>query len=170
MTGDRAAVEQPAPPRPDAAGLYRRDADRLVRALVLATGRPDVAADAVAEAFARAVERWGRVGALEQPAGWVRRTALNVARRRLRREALERRLLVRWRTAPGYLPPDPDPELWERVGALPPRQREAVALRYVLDLSEAEVAAAMGVALGTATQHLARARARLRDVLQEGER
>lgn len=155
---------------PGAAALYRRDAGRLVRALALATGRPDVAGDAVAEAFARAVERWDRVGRLQEPAGWVRSTALNVARRRLRREALERRLLARFLPEPELLDGEPDPALWDRVRALPPRQREAVALRYVADLSEAEVAVAMGVTLGTASQHLARARARLRDQLTEEDR
>lgn len=37
-----------------------------------------------------------------------------------------------------------DPRLWQRVRALPPRQREAVALRYVADLDHAAVARAMG--------------------------
>ena len=104
MTGNDVALQAASPPaRSDAAKLYRRDAALLVRALALATGRPDPAGDAVAEAFVRAIERWDRVGRLGEPAGWVLRTALNVARRRLRRETLERRLLARFLPERGHL-------------------------------------------------------------------
>ena len=51
--------------------------------------------------------------------------------------------------------------MWEAVRALPRRQREAVALRYLLGFSEAEVARQMQVAVGTASATLAAARARL---------
>jgi Sigma-70 region 2 len=58
--------------------------------------------DVTAEAFARALERWERVGSMASPGGWTYRVALNVLRRRLRRGALEEHLL---RRAPGRQPP-----------------------------------------------------------------
>lgn len=50
---------------------------------------------------------------------------------------------------------------------LPPRQREAIVLRYYLDLSEAEMAAAMGVRPGTVKSAISRGLAALRDRYEE---
>jgi RNA polymerase sigma factor (sigma-70 family) len=58
-------------------------------------------------------------------------------------------------------PPELHPEVWDAVRSLPVRQREAIALRYLLDMSEAAVADAMGIAVGTASATLATARAAL---------
>ncbi len=58
-----------------------------------------------------------------------------------------------------------DAEFWSAVSALPERQRTAVALYYVLDRSVADVAASMGVRIGTVTRALHQARASLRELL-----
>ena len=60
---------------------------------------------------------------------------------------------------------DTEPELWAAVDALPPRQRQAIALRYVLGFTQHEVALAMGTSDGTAASTLAKARAHLADAL-----
>lgn len=57
--------------------------------------------------------------------------------------------------------------MWDAVRRLPRRQREAIALRYVLDLSEGEVAAVMGVATGTASATLVTARRALAAALKD---
>jgi RNA polymerase sigma-70 factor (ECF subfamily) len=67
------------------------------------------------------------------------------------------------------LPPDRVFELWDAVRALPPRARTAVALRYAGGLSEAEVAVAMHVAVGTASATLSSARRALAITLAEPE-
>jgi DNA-directed RNA polymerase specialized sigma24 family protein len=90
--------------------------------------------------------------------------AANVVRRRARRAALERRFGV---AREAVTPPEVAPEVWIAVRALPSRQREAIALRYLLDLSERGVADAMGVAEGTASATLATARAALAGALGE---
>ena len=82
-------------------------------------------------------------------------TALNVARRNLRR-----------RPVPHSTPSDGTPveealDLWAGVRALPRRQQEAVVLHYRMDLPTAEVARAMGCREGTVRAHLARARTAL---------
>lgn len=136
---------------------YRGEHAALVTTLAVATGDADVAADAVDEALTRAYERWG---SLRDPAAWTYRVALNVARRRLRRRALELRLLRG--TPPPRDLPGPAGELWLLVADLPPRQREAVALRHVAHLTEAEVAEAMGVARGTVSATLRSAHRSLR--------
>lgn len=60
----------------------------------------------------------------------------------------------------------PDDELWSAVRSLPERQRLAIALRYVADLTEAEVAEAMGVRPGTVAATLSKARTQLATQLQ----
>src|SRR3954470_2816535 len=55
-------------------------------------GDPSVAAEALDEAFLRALERWDRVGTLDSPSGWVWVTATNLVRRRARRSRMEQAL------------------------------------------------------------------------------
>lgn len=140
---------------------YAREHGSLVRALAVIAGEVDVAGEVVAEAFSRAFERWDKVGGLSNPTGWVYRVAVNLLRRRWRRSALERRLLLRRAAPTPWAQAELVPELWAALAALPRRQREAVALRYVADLSEAQVAELMGVAEGTASATLSAARHRL---------
>jgi RNA polymerase sigma factor (sigma-70 family) len=148
---------------------YLREHPRVVSAVAAITGRASVAGEAADEAFTRACERWDRVRAMASPGGWAHSTALNVARRRLRRTEHERRLLRR--VAPAHEPEAPPPtwsiEVWDALRSLPPREREAVVLRHVGDLPVAEVAQVMGVAAGTVASTLASARARLARLLAD---
>lgn len=100
---------------------------------------------------------------MESPGGWVHRTALNVARRRLRRERIERSLLHKVAAAAPFAAPPPawPLELWEVLAVLPPREREAVVLRHVADLSTKAIAEVMGVSRGTVSSTLHSARARM---------
>ena len=136
----------------------------LVAALTVVLGDAHAAEESSAEAFVRAYERWDRVRHMESPGGWLYQVALNHARRRARRLTRERELLGRFRPR-DVAPITLEPELWEAVRALTDRQRTAIALRYVLDLSEREVAEVMEVAEGTASATLATARRRLEAML-----
>jgi DNA-directed RNA polymerase specialized sigma24 family protein len=138
---------------------------RVRRAVTLAVGDAGLAEEATAEAFARALLHWPSVSRMGRPDAWVYRVALNQVRSRLRRNQLEERWLARQRI--GYYPPPPEPQtaLWAAVAQLAPRARTAIALRYVADLSEAEVADAMGITRGTVAATLHKARARLSDLL-----
>lgn len=155
---------------------YRDEHPKVLAAILVRAEDRGLAEEVVAEAFVRALERWPRVRAMRSPGAWTYRVAGNLLKRRLRRRGLERRLLgaaaaadpTPWATAPecpAVAAPeavsDQDPGLWQAVWQLPPRQREAVALRYVADLSETEVAARMGVAPGTVAATLNAARSRL---------
>ena len=92
---------------------------------------------------------------------WVTTTAMNAARR-----ALRRRPAASF-AAPAQADPDASLDLWHGIRALPVRQQEAVVLYYVLDLPVADVAVTMGCEEGTVKAHLARARAALRVALEE---
>jgi RNA polymerase sigma-70 factor (ECF subfamily) len=155
--------------RPGFEEWYRQEHDALVRSLLVIAGDREVAGDAVAEAFSRALARWDHVRSLGNPTGWVYRVALNHLRRRGRRAALEARLLRRHPAATMTAPAEVVPELWAAISRLPLRQREAIALRYVGDRSEREVAEAMGIAEGTASATLAAARRRLAGALEHLE-
>lgn len=144
---------------------YFREHPKVVAALTWVAGDPDIAADATDEAFARACADWRRVAKMGSPGGWVYRVALNVVRRRMRRAALERHKIE----PRAEVAQEVDREIWTVVQQLPERQRVAVVLRYLLDLPEQEVAAAMGVSRGTVASALAAARRRLASWLTEEE-
>jgi RNA polymerase sigma-70 factor (ECF subfamily) len=144
---------------------YRDAHPRVLATTLLVSGRLDDAADATDEAFMRALVAWDRVAGMRSPTGWACTVALNHLRRRARRRQLEERLLRR------LVAPDDVPaaaiEAWDAVRALPSRQRQALVLRYVADLPEADVARAMGVRRGTASATLSAARRALAGLLAE---
>jgi RNA polymerase sigma-70 factor, ECF subfamily len=142
-------------------GLFRTEGDGVYRTLYAFTGgRADVAEDATAEAFARAV---ASRDLLRDPLAWIYRVAFRVAIDELRRD--------RRRTTLPEAPSAP-PEVAGVVQALrklSPNQRAAMVLRHVLDLDVDEVAKRMGIAAPTVRVHLYRGRTRLRDLLGSEE-
>jgi len=123
----------------------------------------DLAEDATQEAFARALARWDRLRSEPWAAGWVTTTALNVARRGLRR-----RPVLQPASDPQASPsPEEAIDLWRRVRMLPRRQQEVVVLYYRLQMPVDEIARALGTTDGTVRTHLVRAREALRATLQE---
>jgi RNA polymerase sigma-70 factor (ECF subfamily) len=147
--------------------VFESEYDRLVRALTIIAGEREVAADAVQEAFVRLVRRWGRLSSYEDPAGWVRRVALNQIRDHQRSLWRQGRLLLRIQqqssAAQGALATDE--ELWEQLRTLPLKQRTALALHYVGDLTARETAEVMRISEGAVDQHLHRARRTLKEAL-----
>ncbi len=137
--------------------LYAAEAPSVFGAVFLLCRDRALAEDATQEAFARALERWSRLRGQPWTAGWITTTALNVARR-----ALRRRLGLR---PPERADVDTDLHLalWTVVSELPPRQQEAVILHYRLDVSVSDIASIFGCADGTVRTHLARARRTLKD-------
>jgi RNA polymerase sigma-70 factor (ECF subfamily) len=145
--------------------LYELEFQPVLRAVFLLCGNAQLAEDATQEAFARALARWRRLRSHPVPGGWVTTTAMNVARRQLRK--------VDPRPVDDRLVEGPDAAeaiaLRSAIRSLPARQQEAVALFYLLDLPITDVATAMDVDTGTVKTHLARARAALYRALQEPE-
>ena len=148
---------------------YRGSQPKLASALLAVCGDPVLAREATDEAFARALERWSRLSTMDSPEAWVYRTAVNVVRRRARRAALEQRLLRRSSLVPREPVPGWDLDLLAAIRDLPPRQRTAVALHYIADLSVEDTAATMRVKRGTVLATIHAARAHLRDALSDSE-
>jgi RNA polymerase sigma-70 factor, ECF subfamily len=141
----------------DLDGLFRAEGDGVYRTIFAFTaGRSDIAEEATAEAFARAVAKGD---ALRDPLAWIYRVAFRVAIDELRRDR---------RRGTSVEDPTPPPELvgvTDAIRRLAPNQRAAIVLRYVMDLDIAEVAHRMGIARPTVRVHLHRGRARLRELL-----
>lgn len=137
--------------------------------MVRCSGDAGLAADAVDEAMVRALERWQRVGEMASPDAWTYRVAANHVKRTFRRRGGERRALQRSQPSAEWVEiADPSP-VWAAVARLGAKEREAVVLRYVLDLSENDIAVALDVRVGTASALLSRARKKLRVLLDTDE-
>jgi len=128
------------------------------------------AEDLAQEACARACERWRQ---LDNPTGWVVRVVTNLAFDRFRRLRSAARYARVPRPSVGASPPsDAHVDLHRALSRLPKRQREAIALRYLADFSEAQTAAALGCSPGTVKSHTARGLRALRvslDLIDEVE-
>jgi DNA-directed RNA polymerase specialized sigma24 family protein len=120
--------------------LLERHADDVWRALRAIVGA-QAAEDCFQETFLAALSAYPRLRADSNPRAWLLTIAHNKAIDHLRRTRRHDELGedVGVADAPG-----PDGEIWAAVAALPERQRAAVALRYVGDLSHREIAAAIG--------------------------
>ena len=139
---------------------YRGHHSRLLGTLRVRCGDEQLAGEGLDEACSRALERWERVGAMAEPTGWVYRVALNHVRRLERRRVMEAVVLRRQPRAEP-VEPDSDTALWSAVRRLPARQRDVIVLRFVADLPEAEIAAALGISRGAVSASTAKGRAAL---------
>jgi RNA polymerase sigma factor (sigma-70 family) len=150
----------------DLARLYEARGSTFVAVAAGVCG--DGAADAVHDAFVRALLRLGSLrsrGALES---WVWRIVLNEARRRARSGRVAD-VLVDTEEAAAEGTADPrTTRVRALVARLPRRQREVVFLRYFADLDEASIAAALGIRRGTVAATLHHVHVRMRTALDEG--
>jgi RNA polymerase sigma-70 factor (sigma-E family) len=128
------------------------------------TADPHDAWDLTQETLARMGERWGRT-TYDTPAAYARTVMvrLNIDRvRRLRRE-LPRSTSGPEQPVPAMDADGPDPWLVDALATLSPRQRTALALRFVEDLDVRGIAERMGCSEGTVKSQLSRGTERLRE-------
>lgn len=146
--------------------FYAANERRLFRALFVLTGSSDQAEDLAQHAFCRVWERWERVSALDDPAGYLFRTAFNAHHSATRRavRAARRIVDVVVHTTP---PPPPEPadvaadrdHVARALAELTPRQREAVVLTQLLDCDASHAARIMRVRPATVRVLVSQARA-----------
>jgi RNA polymerase sigma-70 factor (sigma-E family) len=152
--------------RGDVSAFCAAEHPRLVKALTAYTGDRDLAAELAQEALARAHRDWSRVSGMDSPGGWVHRVAVNLANSSIRRRRLERLALARAAARTSEAQPaqagHDSTGVLRALTNLPRRQREAVALRFLLDLSVEQTAARMGCSSGTVRALTSQAVARLR--------
>ena len=172
MTGPVAVGVPIADPGVDAAleELYDEHYVRLVRLAVLLLGDAGRAEEVVQDSFVAVYQRWDRLGGADVPA-YLRQTVVNRSRSALRHRAVVERHVRRegglavlhegGADAASMTAARRDAVL-EALRQLPTRQREVIALRYYLDLSEAEIAEALGISAGAVKSHASRGAAALR--------
>jgi RNA polymerase sigma factor (sigma-70 family) len=141
-------------------GVYRDHGARLWRALLGLTGDPEIASDALAEAFAQALPRGE---AIREPVRWIWRAAFRIAQGELKERG--RRGVVEREEA--YEMEEPRVELIQALRRLSGRQRAAVVLHHLADYPVTEVAAMLGTTSSAVRVHLTRGRRRLRSLLGE---
>jgi DNA-directed RNA polymerase specialized sigma24 family protein len=141
--------------------VYREESPRLYRALLLFGGSPEVAADAVAEAFAQAL---GRGDALNAPDRWVWKAAFNIASGEL---AYRRRIISSAVPDKSYELPEAPVVLSLVMGQLSPMQRAAVALHDFAGYSLRETASISGSTASAVSVHRVRAHTKLRNLLED---
>ena len=154
--------------------LYEAHALGMIRLAHIMLGDRQGAEDAVQEAFCGLYRRWSHLSDPGSAVHYVRSAVLNHCRSVLRRRTTSR--------APREATGLPEPvrsaesavltreerdEIMRAVRRLPPRQREALALRFYLDLSAEETATTMGISASSVRSATHRALASLGDMLQE---
>ncbi|GII89966.1 RNA polymerase sigma factor [Sinosporangium siamense] len=152
--------------------LYSAHYRSLVRLAVLLVRDMATAEEVVQDAFVAIHGAWRRLRDPDKALAYLRQSVVNRSRSVLRHRAVVEKY------APKGLPDAPSAEhgaigelergaVIEALRNLPTRQREALVLRYYGDLSEAEIAHAMGISKGAVKSHTARGMAALRNVLEQ---
>lgn len=152
--------------------LYSAHYRSLVRLAVLLVRDVASAEEVVQDAFVAIHAAWRRLRDTDKALAYLRQSVVNRSRSVLRHRAVVEKY------APKGLPDAPSAEngaigelersaVIEALRGLPTRQREALVLRYYGDLSEAEIAGAMGISKGAVKSHTARGMAALRMALEQ---
>ncbi len=147
--------------------FYERMDERALRTARRLVGSRAVAEDIAAEALARAYARWRTVRSHPNPDAWLLRVVGNLAIDHVRRSGRDAGTAPDERVSGDR--PDDDAvlrvDLARAVHRLSGRQQEVVVMRYLIDLSEDEVATSLGMSTGSVKTHLSRATHRLRGEL-----
>jgi RNA polymerase sigma factor (sigma-70 family) len=151
-----------APTGVDFEGFFQREHERLFRALWLVTRNRHEAEEIMQDAFLNVWQRWDRVAHGPDPVAYLYRTAMNGWRSRLRRARVAARRAFHPIQADDEIASVEERDAVIRALApLPPRQRAALVLMDVLDLSSERAGQALGIAPATVRVLAARARATL---------
>lgn len=150
--------------------MYQVHYPALVRAAALLTGDLATAEDVVQDSFITLHRAWPRLRDPGKALPYLRRSVINNSRSVLRHRAVA----GRYPSLPAAGLPSAEESalavvqrssVLAALSVLPAKQREVLVLRYYADLSEAQIAAAMGISRGAVKSHAARARDSLRAML-----
>ena len=140
-------------------------AEALLRYASVLTGSRDDAEDLLQTSLAKTLVAWRRVRQTDHPEAYVRRVMLNTRTSLWRRRSVDERPYADVPDRPADDPfghVDLHDALWRALGTLGRRQRAVLVLRYYEQLSEAEIADALGISVGTVKSQASRALAALR--------
>ena len=164
----RLAESLPSPESLPFEEFFDREKTGLYGALCLVVHDRHEAEDLTQDAFVRVFERWDRVSMMDDPRGYLYRTAMNVFRSRYRRAMLALKRTT-WAA-----PTDDVAEVEARdatvraLATLSPRQRAAVVLTDLLGFRSDEAAEMLGIRASTVRMHASRAHAALKVTMTDG--
>lgn len=175
------ATIYPAKAAPDGgaavSALYQAHAVGLIRLAVVMLGDRAAAEDVVQDAFSGLYRRWNHLADNSNALSYVRSAILNRCRSELRRRIRAEQRAARQAALPDAASAEAIALISEEHNAvlralreLPPRQREALVLRFYLDLPETEIAATMGITAGTVKSTTSRGLSALAQLLEEDAR
>lgn len=143
--------------------FFEREKGGLFSAMCLVTHDRHEAEDLTQDAFVRIFEHWDRVGAMDDPRGYLYRTAMNVFRSRYRRAMLATKRTIGVAQADDEIANvDSRNATVLALSTLSPRQRAAVVLTDLLGFSSEEAAKMLGIRASTLRMHASRAHAVLK--------
>ena len=148
--------------------FFRSEREALYKVLCFVTRNRHEAEELTQDAFVRLLERWDRVGRLDDPRAYLYRTAMNAFRSGYRRA-----LLAAKRTIGATPPDDAIAAVDERdvavraLATLSPRQRAAVILIDVLGFPSKEAGRMLGIRASTIRMHASRAHAALKEAMTD---
>ena len=143
----------------------------LLRLAVMLTGDPHRAEDLVQDALAQAFRHWPTVTAADSPHAYVRRILVRQHLSWWRRASSRERPMAEPASASASVESDVGESYasrdaaWSLLARLPRQQRTVLALRYYEDLSDAQIAEALGCSSATVRAHASRGLGALREVV-----
>jgi RNA polymerase sigma-70 factor (ECF subfamily) len=173
-------IRRPAPLRRESTGrhedapyaiftfedFFEKESPTLFRRLCLVTGNREEAEDVMQDAFLRLYERWDRVSEVEDPVGYLYRTAFNVFNKRSRRAALAvRRAVGLMPSIDEFAAADARQLVSQALARLTPRQRAALVLTELLGYSSEGAGKLLGVRPGTVRALASQGRAAMKETL-----
>jgi len=153
-TADAAAWKTPGETMTSGAGafeaFFEAERDRLLKTFTLITGNRVEAEDIVQDAFVNVWQRWDRVAALEDPRAYLNRACVNGFRSRTRRAKVALRNAIRPSAGPDALAAvDDRDEAHRLLSRLTPRQRAALVLTELWDMTAEEAGRSLGIKAST---------------------
>jgi RNA polymerase sigma factor (sigma-70 family) len=150
--------------------FFESERDGLFGALVLITGDRHEAEEITQDSFLVLWERWDRVNAMDNPAGYLYRTAMNVFRRRRRRATLAvRRAVGLVHAEDAFAAADARQVVARALAGLSRRQRAALVLTELLGFSSEEAGLVLGVKPVTVRVLASQGRAAMKQSLEPSD-
>jgi len=165
---DRRAASDPPVGPVSFEAFFEAEHERLFRAMYLVTGNAQEAEELMQDAFVAVWERWDRVSAMDEPTGYLFRTAMNRFRSRLRRASrAARRAVGSEPSGDAFAAADERDAVARALAGLPERQRSAIVLTELLGYGSEEAGRILGVKDVTVRSLASQARAALRTHLED---
>ncbi len=148
--------------------FFEQEKAELFGALCLVTRNRHEAEELAQDAFVRILERWDRVAMMDDPRGYLYRTAMNVFRSRYRRSVMAaKRTVGITRPDDAMASVDARDAAVRALATLSPRQRASVVLTDLLGYRSEEAARMLGIRASTVRMHVSRAHAALRETMSD---